>query len=221
MKLKGLTINFLGDSITEGYGTTAPDKVFHQIIQEKYNMHRANNYGVSSTRIARQIVPTPGNTKADLSFELRAEVMDRNADAVVVFGGTNDYGHGDAPFGKIDDEDIFTFCGAVNSLITKLKMNFPNAKIVFMTPIHRIDEKKPSIFNSKVLEDYVDAIIEICERRDVAVINLFKINPFDPNDKELVPDGVHPSDKGHGIIARIVAEELLKIKKIRVEGPMT
>ncbi len=32
MELKDLKINFLGDSITEGHGTTGEGKVFHQII---------------------------------------------------------------------------------------------------------------------------------------------------------------------------------------------
>ncbi len=211
MELRGLTINFLGDSITEGHGTTAPEKVFHQIIKEKYNMKHAYNYGVSGTRIARQIVPAKESTKWDLTFELRAEIMDRNADAVVVFGGTNDFGHGDAPFGTIDSEDIYTFCGAVNSLINKLTHDFPNSKIIFMTPIHRLTETQPSNPDSKILEDYVKAILEICERRGITVIDLFKINPLDPTDTELVPDGLHPSDKGHSIMAQVIAEELLRI----------
>ncbi len=211
MKLEGLTINFLGDSITEGCGTTAPEKVFHQVIKEKYNMKYAYNYGVGGTRIARQIIPTKENTKYDLTFEVRADVMERNADAVVVFGGTNDYGHGDAAFGTIDSEDPYTFCGAVNSLINKLKSDFANSKIIFITPIHRLNETTPSYPDSKILADYAGAIVAICKKRDVSVIDLFKINPIDPADKELVPDGLHPSDKGHSIMARVIAEELLKI----------
>lgn len=211
MELKGLTINFLGDSITEGHGTTAPEKVFHQIIKEKYNMKHAYNYGVGGTRIARQVVPTKASTRWDLTFELRSDIMDRNADAVVVFGGTNDFGHGDAPFGTLDSEDIYTFCGAVNSLINKLTRDFPNSKIIFMTPIHRITETQPSNPDSKILEDYVNAILAICEKHGITVIDLFKINPLDPADTELVPDGLHPSDKGHSIMAQVIAEELLKI----------
>ena len=45
----------------------------------------------------------------------------------------------------------------------------------------------------------------------VAVIDLFNINPLDPNDKELVPDGLHPSDKGHIVMARVIGEKLLEI----------
>ncbi len=75
MKLEGMTINFLGDSITEGHGTTGPDKVFHQIIKEKYNLNHAYNYGVGGSRLARQIVPWNENTKVDLTFEVRAQVI--------------------------------------------------------------------------------------------------------------------------------------------------
>ena len=212
MELKDLTINFLGDSITEGYGTTAPSKVFHQIIKEKFNMKHAYNYGIGGTRIARQIVPSRESTKCDLTFELRSEIMDRNAEAIVVFGGTNDFGHGDAPFGTLDSEDKYTFCGAVNSLIKTLKQNFPQAKLIFMTPIHRSDEAQPALPDSKILEDYVNAILTICKSHKVPVIDLFKINPLDPTDKELVPDGLHPNDKGHAIMAQVIAEELLKLK---------
>ena len=211
MELKGLTINFLGDSITEGHGTTAPEKVYHQLIKEKYGLKKAYNYGIGGTRIARQIVPAEVNTKHDLTFELRADVMNRNADAVVVFGGTNDFGHGDAPFGTPEDSGIYTFCGAVNSLINKLRGDFPQAKIIFMTPLHRLSESEPSMPDSKTLEDYVCAIREICKRQDIALIDLFEINPLDPTDKELVPDGLHPSDKGHSIMADVVAKELLKL----------
>lgn len=211
MELKGLTIDFLGDSITEGHGTTAPEKVFHQIIKEKYDLEFAYNYGIGGTRLARQLTPTMDRTKHDLYFELRAETMDRKADAVVVFGGTNDYGHGDAHFGETDSEDIYTFCGAVNSLISKLERDFSKARIIFMTPLHRLNETQPSQPDGKTLEDYVKAIRDICKKRNIPVIDLFEINPLDPRDEVLVPDGLHPSDEGHKIMAEVIAEELLKI----------
>lgn len=212
MELKGLTINFLGDSITEGHGTTDSSKAFHQLIKEKHGLKLAYNYGVGGTRIARKINPTQ-TTIWDYTFELRSEIMDRNADTVVVFGGTNDYGHGDAPLGDADSKDIFTFCGAVNSLIDKLEQNFPNAKIVFMTPIHRLEETKPAPLtpDGKTLSDYAKAIKEVCAKKDIAVIDLFEINPLDPADTQLVPDGLHPNDDGHKILAEVVANELLKL----------
>ena len=211
MELKGKTINFLGDSITEGHGTTGPEKVFHQLIKEEYGIKHAYNYGIGGTRIARQHTPSD-NPKHDLTFEVRAEIMERNADAVVVFGGTNDYGHGDASFGTADDgEDIYTFFGAVNSLISKLERDFPKAQLVFMTPLHRLNETNPSAPDSKTLADYAEAIRVICKKRNVPVIDLFEINPLNPADAEVVPDGLHPNDAGHVIMAKVIADELLKI----------
>lgn len=211
MELKGLTINFLGDSITEGVGTSGPDAVYHQRIKEKYGLKFACNYGVSGTRIARQTLPTLDNTKFDLTFELRAETMNRNADAVVVFGGTNDYGHGDAHFGTPDSDDIYTFCGGLNSLIRKLKSDFPKARIVFLTPLHRATEDAPSKPDGKTLVDYVNAMVEICRTHDISVIDLFRLDPLDRRDPELIPDGLHPSDKGHAIMADVIAQELGKL----------
>lgn len=211
MDLRGLTINFLGDSITEGYGVNESQNVYHQIIKEKYKLAHAYNYGISGTRLARQTTPSEECPRNDLFFEMRSNIMQPKADVIIVFGGTNDYAHGDAFLGAADSEDVFTFCGAVNSLINKLKKDFPNAKIVFMTPLHRIEETTPSKPEEKILEDYANAILNICKTRGIDVIDLFGINPLDPYDTSLVPDGLHPNDKGHKIMADVIAEELLKL----------
>ena len=126
MKLEGMKFNFLGDSITEYYCASVPENAYHQVIMRKYGLAKANNYGVAGTRLARQNAPSE-KTIYDYAFEMRADIMDRDVDAVVVFGGTNDYGHGDAKFGNIDDECVNTYCGAINSLITKLKKDFANS----------------------------------------------------------------------------------------------
>lgn len=212
MVLEGKIVSFLGDSITEGHGTTSPDKVFHQLIKDEYNLKMAYNYGIGGTRIARQTVPSV-TTRHDLTFEIRSVTMDKNADAIVVFGGTNDFGHGDAPFGdpKSDSEDIYTFCGAVNSLITSLEKQFPKAKLVFMTPLHRTTENEDRGPEGIHLCEYVKALKIILEKRNVSCIDLYEINPIDVNDKTLIPDGLHPSDEGHKILAKVVAQELLKI----------
>lgn len=136
--------------------------------------------------------------------------MPSDVDAVVVFGGTNDFGHGDAEMGDISSTDIRTFCGAVNSLISTIKSDFPNSKIIFMTPLRRVNENIPN-HNGKVLEDYVDAIINITKNHDIPVIDLFRSGIIDPYDQNVIPDGLHPNDKGHIIMADYIAKELLKI----------
>lgn len=213
MKLEGLKICFLGDSITDIFNATAPEKVYHQVIKKNYGLAEAYNYGVSGTRIARQRNLTTERPKNDLDFQLREQLMYRDVDAVVVFGGTNDYGHGDSAFGDVDsdDEDIYTFCGAVNRLITVLKRDYPKAELVFMTPLHRKGEEEPRRGGGKPLADYARAIAAICARRGVKVIDLFAMNPIDPEDVNLISDGLHPSDAGHEILARVVGEALLAL----------
>ncbi len=214
MKLEGMKINFLGDSITQGHGVSDPEKLtWHQIIKRDYGLAQANNYGISGTRIARRTVPYLSSPSFDMTFELRAEIMSRDVDAVVVFGGVNDFGHGDARFGDMDSdsEDIYTFCGALNSLISKLKRDFPKAELVFMTSLHYTEENKPDQPEGKLLADYVQAIRTICAKRGVKIIDLFAINPLDCTDTSLVPDGLHPNDAGHAVMAKVIAEELLKL----------
>ncbi len=209
MELKNLNINFLGDSITYGHGTSSTECVFHQIIKREYGLAKANNYGISGTRIARQTSAFNKN-ELDLYFGTRAKKMDKEADAIVVFGGTNDFGHGDAKMGDIDSNDEFTFCGALNTLINDLKSCYPNAKIIFLTPLRRGDENKTYHYG-KNLKDYVDIILEITKKNNIPVIDLFSSGIIDPSDNEILPDGLHPSDKGHIIMADYIGKELLKI----------
>lgn len=209
MKLENKKFIFLGDSITEGHGTTGEEKTFHQIIKEKYNLSTAYNCGIGGTRIAKQTNASI-NHKYDLYFSLRAKIMPKEADVIVIFGGTNDFGHGDSKMGDIDSTDIYTFYGALNCLINDLQNDYPEAQLIFLTPLRRTTEAVPN-HNGKILKDYVDAIINVTKKYNLPVIDLFRSEIFDPNDTDVLPDGLHPNDKGHAIMADYIAKELLKI----------
>ena len=105
MELKGLTINFLGDSITEGKGVLIPENRFTDRIAVEGKCI-CRNYGVGGTRIARQ-TKASDPTRYDLDYNARFLCMDHNADLIVVFGGTNDFGHGDAPMGSRGDSSVY------------------------------------------------------------------------------------------------------------------
>ena len=49
----------------------------------------------------------------------RVDDMIPDADIVVVFGGTNDFGHGDIPFGTLGDNTKYTFYGGLDYLIKR------------------------------------------------------------------------------------------------------
>ena len=133
-------IAFLGDSITEGAGVSKIENVFWKRVAERTGA-KAYGYGVGGTRIAPQHNPD-SNAIMGQFFGSRVTGMIPDADVVVVFGGTNDFGHGDAPFGDVSSRDETTFCGALHKLIWDLIERYPQAQLILMTPLHRSSENE-------------------------------------------------------------------------------
>lgn len=217
MELSGKKINFLGDSITEGVGASAPDKVYHQVMLRKFGLAAARNYGVSGTRYARQLNPTADSFDRD--FCERFSGMDDDADIVVVFGGTNDFGHGDAPIGTPDDRTPDTFFGACHYLYSHLIEKYPASLIVVMTPLHRMNEHftngdgHQKKYNYGNLKSYVDIIRTVAEYYGIPVLDLFAnacIQPqIEASRVRYAPDGLHPNDVGNAYIADRLANFIL------------
>ena len=211
MELQGKIINFLRDSITEGCGTTGEDKRFTNIIEKEYALRKANNYGIGGTRFAKQTTPS-NEPRWDEDFCSRVDAMDDQADIIVVFGGTNDYGHGDAPLGTFEDNTKDTFYGACRVLMEKLINKYPGKPIVFLTPLHREDEERP---DGEKLAQYVEAIKEMARYYAIPVYDLYAesgIQPRLPIIKEkFCPDGLHPNDEGHLILADKIAKYLINM----------
>lgn len=213
MELKGTKINFLGDSITEGAGTSSHDKMFTMLIEREYGAI-CQNYGIGGTRIARQKTPT--EEKWDRDFISRVPEMDNDADIVVVFGGTNDFGHGDAPLGTMSDRTPYTFYGALHCLYTALTEKYPGVPVVILTPLHRWNEDSPKGDNKPApvgtLKEYVNIIREVAEYYSLPVLDLFKESGLQPKisviQQKYVPDGLHPNDDGNAILAHKIARFL-------------
>lgn len=198
MQLKGKKVNFLGDSITQGVGTSGESARYTDVFAREAELAVMRNYGISATRIANQ--QKVESDIDELSFCQRFDQMDDDADMVVVFGGTNDYDHGDAPFGTFDDRTPETFCGACHFLMRGLIEKYPDKTIVFMTPLHREKE-----FEGRPLKDYVDIIKETAEYYSIPVVDLFAVAGIQPalevQKKAYCPDGLHPNDAGNKRIA--------------------
>lgn len=207
MNLKGLKINFLGDSITEGHGCSCEAACFASRISAEYGAI-TRNYGIGGTRLARQTKPSE-NPRHDLDFPSRVAEMDPDADVVIVFGGTNDFGHGDAPFGTAADRTADTFCGAMHELYTALLTKYPAATIAVITPLHRETEAIPNM-HGKVLADYVARIRSAAEYYSLPVLDLwatYGVQPAVPVMKEMyMPDGLHPNDAGHVILTNKIVK---------------
>ena len=116
---------------------------------------------------------------------------------IVVFGGTNDFGHGDAPLGNRGDKSPYTFYGACDLLIRRLLMHCPKAEIVFMTPLHRLVEEQ----NGRKLIDYIEAIRQVTEYYGIPLVDLYATSGIQPKlaimQELYCPDGLHPNEAGH------------------------
>ncbi len=206
MKLKNKRVLFLGDSITEGVGASAYDKSYVPVFA-RLSGAEVENYGIGGTRIAKQTEKT--QERWDRDFVGRIDEMADDADVVVVFGGTNDFGHGDAQIGNFASRSEYTFYGALHSLCIKLLNKYPTAQIVFVTPLHR--ESENTKINSRgiptkmPLSGYVQIIKEVASYYGFPVLDLFATSGIQPGVgviKQLyMPDGLHPSDLGAARIA--------------------
>ena len=199
MELKGKKINFLGDSITEGVGASEYARCYVEQFAAATGAV-CRNYGISGTRIARRRVPY-SNPNFDRDYPSRVPEMDPDADLIVVFGGTNDFGHGDAPLGEMSDRTVWTYYGALHVLCTTLIEKYPTCPIVILTPLHREDEEA----QTPILKSFVDATRQVAEYYSLPVLDLwanYGIQPRVPVMKATyVPDGLHPNDAGHKILA--------------------
>ena len=199
MILKGKKVNFLGDSITQGSGTSCDAARFTDILSRECEFAEMRNYGIGGTRIAEQTA-VEDEWLDTRDFCRRYKDMDPDADLIVVFGGTNDYGHGNAPFGTPDAETPKTFCGALNYLMRGLIEMYPMSDIVFLTPLQRADGENLDCYGH-TLSDYVEAIKEAAYRYSIPVLDMYAMGGICPGidiQKDLLcPDGLHPNDAGH------------------------
>ncbi len=207
MELKGKKINFLGDSITEGALASSPENIYYNVIKANEGLSEARGYGVGGSRIARQTKKT--HPYDDKSFVERFFQMDDDADIVFVFGGTNDFGHGDAPIGEFTDRTPDTFYGACHLLMEGLMNKYPEATIVFATPLKRDFPRHPDRLHPSKLElDLIviaNIIIEVARYYSIPVLDLYSLSGLQPeleaHKKAYCPDGLHPNDAGHKILA--------------------
>ena len=220
MELKGLKVNFLGDSITEGVGVSDRENLRYTSVFERETGTIVNNYGIGGTRLAHQEKPSE-TPRYDLCFCGRAYLMEKSADVVVVYGGVNDYIHGDAHFGTMEDKTPVTFCGAVYFLMNLLKERYPEKPIVFLTPAHMNFKgtsdkevsprpmKKP---DAQPLSAYVEVVKARGAELGIPVLDLFESLGIDPNNEDdkanYTVDGLHFNDEGQKILAKVVGDFL-------------
>jgi len=212
---------FVGDSITAGTGCEGD--TYWQLLQELLELKSATAMGVPESCISS--TSDYGNNNDPLANRY-SDIPE--ADLITIFMGTNDYGH-DTPIGTINDEGDVSFYGALNTIIPELLAKYPDAKIVFITPIHRYGFGTNSAtgethtFDSvpngagHTLEDYANAIKAACDKYGIDVIDLYNELDIDPSAEETreyyMTDGLHPTTAGHRQIAELLEHALIELCK--------
>lgn len=185
------------------------------------------NYGVSATHMARK------NSSDTNAFERRYSSMAKNLDMVIVFGGTNDFGHTDtADFGEFSDGakmTKFTFYAGLHRLFSGLRNRYPKIPVVIMLPIHHgteIDQKE-YVVNSdrtitegtnaktgKTFREYVDAIREVAAYYSLIVLDAYSysgltpMTEIDAENRVFFRDGLHLNAAGGERLARWMYPQL-------------
>ena len=211
----GRSAVFVGDSITAGSGTT---NIYYQYLNQTLGFSSVTAMGVAGSCISA----ASDYGQANQPLINRYQNIP-SADLIVIFMGTNDYGH-ETPLGSVDDTQDGSFDGALNEIIPALVTKHPSSKIVFVTPLHRYGFGISKILGTQftsdsvpngvgaTLGDYVEALKTVCANNGVSVIDLHTECTLDPADSAVrsnyMPDGLHPNAAGHELIAGIMESHI-------------
>lgn len=198
-----IKINALGDSITYGDKLADTSLSFPNIVAAAAGAVKLNNYGWNGSNVAG---PHP-----DRLID-RYPLMDRDANLILVLGGTNDYGgfrEQGTVIGGIGDMTPDTFYGSLNLMMCGLKQMYPDGEIIFMTPLRRVGYLRRNK-NGYCLNQYAAAIQEMAAFWGIRVIDLFNEPELDFSSRQAsyLVDGLHPNETGQALIGACVYRRL-------------
>ncbi len=213
-------IAILGDSITD-------KGVYSEIITTHYTdylyqncpfIDSVQNVGYAGSCIAG--APDKVGTMSP-SFNARYKQIKNDVDVIIVFGGTNDYGIGSStlpnPLGKMGDGGLETFYGGLKLLTEGITENYPNARLIYVTPIYRREQENLGFPNKNVygniIDEYVKAIVETCAAYNLDCIDAFhglsEINADTYETYEI--DGLHLNDAGNVLLGEYLTNALSEL----------
>lgn len=107
-------------------------------------------------------------------------------------------------------QDTYTFKGALEYAVTRLKEAYPKSEIVLMTPnFLGLCENGTEVHGGHVFEDYVNTVISVSEEQQVKCIDVYREADIDAVNKTVyLADECHPNEYGKYEIGKLVSEYL-------------
>lgn len=194
--LSGKHIAFFGDSITQGrfqkYTSSGLDftaaKPFGVLVGETVGDMNFGNFGIGNATVGSNDWKSLVTNKDKIT----------GYDIVFICAGTNDYGF---------NTTSTAFTNAYSSIVETLKSN--NTEVVCCSPVYRTSKTGK---NSAGLDlwDYCNLIKNVAQTKGCKYIDMYTPT----NDGKFItycPDGLHPNEMGHKIMADIILEEYEKL----------
>jgi lysophospholipase L1-like esterase len=162
------TILNLGDSIAAGYsGEGCSGKGYAELIAEEYYGLTCYDKAVGGATV-RTRETTTNNINSQINRALKEQI---EPDYILLDGGTNDALDQDTTLGSISDGysetfDESTFCGAFESVLSRITSNWEDSKVIYIC-VHRMCSR------SDRLQTRIDLAKQMCEKWSIPYIDLF------------------------------------------------
>lgn len=209
----------LGDSITAAANLEQMEDYqqysYPTYLMEILGAEGVENLGIGGSSIGRYW---------ENAFVDRYQDIPEDADVILVMGGTNDgFCVTQEDFGTMEDREAGTFIGDLDELMKGLKENYPDAQVIFVTPL-------PNVLHDMLRKerDYllpqsmiVNAMKQLGKEYEIPVIDLYNSNVLDSHDAAViynyVPDGVHCNPEGYKLLAQHIAAEVISLYEMQEE----
>lgn len=205
MEFGKIIINCLGASNTRIIKTAEKETVRdvnYPVILGLLLRCTVRNYGVSGTNIA------VCEGREDSYFE-RAALMERDADVVIIQGDGNDASHC-LPLGEKGSRDVHDYRGALAATILLIRENFPNAAILAFSGMPKLKPPRKRT-DGLTHDDFHRAFTEVCRENGIEPYDFSADPVIRADDEEIMPDGLHLSEKGCRYYAEIAAGEVRRV----------
>lgn len=184
----------VGDSITEGQ-ELGKNTYPHQLQGLLGNSYIVKNFGVSGRTLLK---------KGDFPYWNERRFKQAQAfepDIIIILLGTND---SKPQNWQYKDEFYQNYCAFIQ--VWKELSSQPIIYICYPIPVF---QDAWGITTNIVKNEIIPIISQIAQDENLEIIDLYKALT---SQSELVPDGVHPNQKGAGLIAQAVYEQIQNAK---------